>query len=161
MRKLKKFLSFMLVAVMMISMSGMSVLAAEQQEVEVSGDYVEILLNDIASTYATDHYSKGLVVLNIATDGVSNECRITSGSVPAGATITKVELTGRKSTGSGTIYWYVEHETSGRIASKSFASPATFTEFNGLTADSAWIIWIEGDSWSTVTGGSIKVYYTY
>ena len=159
MRKLKRVLSFMLAAIMMISMSGMSVMAAEQQETRES--YVEISLDDAASTYATNYYSKGLVILNIATSGVSNECRVTSGSVPAGTTITKVELTGRKSTGSGTVYWYVEHEASGRVASKRFASPATFTEFNGLTSDSAWVIWIQGDPWSTVTGGSIKVYYTY
>lgn len=159
MRKLKRFLSFMLAAVMMISMSGMSVMAAEQQE--VSEGYVEISLDDAASTYSTDYYSKGLVVLNIATAGVSNECRITSGSVPAGTTITKVELKGTKSAGSGTVYWYVEHEASGRVASKRFANPATFTEFNGLTADTAWIVWIEGDAWSTVRNGSIKVYYTY
>ncbi len=158
MRKLKRLLSFMLAAVMMITMSGMSVMAAEQQE--VSEGYIEISLDNAASTNATGYYSKGLVTLNIATAGVSNECRVTSGSVPAGATITKVELTGRKS-GSGTIYWYVEHEASGRVASKRFASPATFTEFNGLTADTAWVVWIEGDPWTTVTGGSIKVYYTY
>lgn len=159
MGKLKRFLAFMLAAVMMTSMSGMSVMAAEQQEVKEG--YVEISLDDVSSTYASNYYSKGLVVLNIATAGVSNECRITSGSVPAGATITKVELKGTKSTGSGTVYWYVEHEASGRVASKRFASPATFTEFNGLTADSAWVIWIEGDPWSTVRNSSIKVTYTY
>ena len=75
---------------MMISMSGMNVMAAEQQETREG--YVEIALDNAASTYATNYYSKGLVVLNIATAGVSNECRITSGSVPNGATITKVEL---------------------------------------------------------------------
>ena len=133
MRKLKRVLSFMLVAIMIISMSGMNVMAAEQQETREG--YVEIALDNAASTFATNYYSKGLVVLNIATAGVSNECRITSGSVPDGATITKVELKGAKSTGSGTVYWYVEHEASGSVASKRFASPATFTEFNGLTAD--------------------------
>ena len=55
MRKLKRFLSFMLAAVMMISMSGMSVMAAEQQEVKEG--YVEISLDDAASTYASDYYS--------------------------------------------------------------------------------------------------------
>lgn len=159
MRKLKRVLSFMLVAIMIISMSGMNVMAAEQQEKREG--YVEIALDNAASTFATNYYSKGLVVLNIATAGVSNECRITSGSVPDGATITKVELKGAKSTGSGTVYWYVEHEASGSVASKRFASPATFTEFNGLTADSTWIVWIEGDPWSTVRNGSIKVYYNY
>ncbi len=159
MRKLKRVLSFLLTAIMLISMSGMSVMAAEQQE--VTEGYVEISLDDAVSTYASDYYSKGLVVLNIATAGVSNECRITSGSVPSSATITKVELKGTKSTGSGTVYWYVEHEASGRVASKRFANPATFTEFNGLTADTAWIVWIEGDAWSTVRNGSIKVYYTF
>jgi len=75
------------------------------------------------------------VVLNIATSGVSNEYTITSGSVPSGATISKVELRGTKSAGSGTVYWYVQHNASGRVASKLFASPATFNDFNGLTAD--------------------------
>lgn len=159
MRKMKRFLAFMLAAVMLISMSGMSVMAAEQEE--TSEGYVEISLDETAIPYSTGYYSKGLVVLNIATAGVSNECRVTSGSVPDGATITKVELTGTKSAGSGTVYWYVEHEASGRVASKKFASPATFTEFNGLTADTAWVIWIEGDPWSTVRNGSIKVYYKY
>lgn len=159
MRKLKRSLSFMLAVVMMISMSGMSVMAAEQQETREG--CVEISLDDVASTYASNYYSRGLVVLNIATAGVSNECRITSGSVPDGATISRVELKGTKSTGSGTVYWYVEHEATGRVASARFASPATITSFNGLTADSAWIIWIEGDAWSTVRNGSIKVYYTY
>ncbi|MDE7433348.1 MAG: hypothetical protein K2N34_15745 [Lachnospiraceae bacterium] len=42
MRKLKRFLSLLLVAVMMISMSGMSVMAAEQQEVKEG--YIEIFL---------------------------------------------------------------------------------------------------------------------
>ena len=96
MRKLKRVLSFMLAAIMMISMSGMNVMAAEQQETREG--YVEIALDNAASTYATNYYSKGLVVLNIATAGVSNECRITSGSVPDGATITKVELKGTKRT---------------------------------------------------------------
>lgn len=157
MRKIKRFLSFMLVAVMMLTMSGMSVMAAEQPE----ENYVEISLDNAASTYSSSYYSRGLVVLNIATSGTSNECRVTSGSVPDGATITKVELTGTKSSGSGTVYWYIEHEDSGIVASKRFASPATFTNFNGLTADSAWIVWIEGSAWSTVRNGSIKVYYTY
>lgn len=159
MRKLKRFLAFMLAAVMLMSMSGMSVMAAEQEE--TTEGYVEISLDDTAVTYATDYYSRGLVVFNIATAGVSNECRITPPSLPDGATITKVELTGTKSSGSGTVYWYVEHEASGRVASKRFASPATFTEFNGLTADTAWVIWIQGDPWSTVRNGSIKVYYKY
>lgn len=157
MRKIKRFLSFMLVAVMMLTMSGMSVMAAEQPE----ENYVEISLDNAASTYSSSYYSRGLVVLNIATSGTSNECRVTSGSVPDGATISKVELTGTKSSGSGTVYWYIEHEDSGIVASKRFASPATFTNFNGLTADSAWIVWIEGSAWSTVRNGSIKVYYTY
>ena len=78
MRKLKRVLSFMLAAIMMISMSGMNVMAAEQQETREG--YVEIALDNAASTYATNYYSKGLVVLNIATAGVSNECRITSGT---------------------------------------------------------------------------------
>lgn len=94
MRKLKRVLSFMLAAIMMISMSGMNVMAAEQQETREG--YVEIALDNAASTYSTNYYSKGLVVLNIATAGVSNECRITSGSVPDGATITKVELKAQK-----------------------------------------------------------------
>lgn len=157
MRKIKRFLSFMLVAVMMLTMSGMSVMAAEQPE----ENYVEISLDNAASTYSSSYYSRGLVVLNIATSGTSNECRVTSGSVPDGATISKVELTGTKSSGSGTVYWYIEHEDSGIVASKRFASPATFTNFNGLTADSAWVVWIEGSAWSTVRNGSIKVYYTY
>lgn len=157
MRKIKRLLSFMLVTVMMLTMSGMSVMAAEQRE----ENYVEISLDNAASTYSSSYYSRGLVVLNIATSGTSNECRVTSGSVPDGATITKVELTGTKSSGSGTVYWYIEHEDSGIVASKRFASPATFTNFNGLTADSAWIVWIEGSAWSTVRNGSIKVYYTY
>ena len=157
MRKIKRLLSFMLVTVMMLTMSGMSVMAAEQPE----ENYVEISLDNAASTYSSSYYSRGLVVLNIATSGTSNECRVTSGSVPDGATITKVELTGTKSSGSGTVYWYIEHEDSGIVASKRFASPATFTNFNGLTADSAWIVWIEGSAWSTVRNGSIKVYYTY
>lgn len=147
----------MLVAVMMLTMSGMSVMAAEQPE----ENYVEISLDNAASTYSSSYYSRGLVVLNIATSGTSNECRVTSGSVPDGATISKVELTGTKSSGSGTVYWYIEHEDSGIVASKRFASPATFTNFNGLTADSAWVVWIEGSAWSTVRNGSIKVYYTY
>lgn len=157
MRKIKRLLSFMLVTVMMLTMSGMSVMAAEQPE----ENYVEISLDNAASTYSSSYYSRGLVVLNIATSGTSNECRVTSGSVPDGAAITKVELTGTKSSGSGTVYWYIEHEDSGIVASKRFASPATFTNFNGLTADSAWIVWIEGSAWSTVRNGSIKVYYTY
>lgn len=157
MRRLKRMISFMLVAIMMLTMSGISVMAAEQPE----ENYVEISIDDVASAYSSSYYARGLVVLNIATSGTSNECRITSGSVPVGATITKVELTGTKSSGSGTVYWYVEHEDSGIVASKRFASPASFTNFNGLTADSAWIVWIEGSAWSTVRNGSIKVYYTY
>lgn len=56
MRKLKRVLSFMLAAIMMISMSGMNVMAAEQQETREG--YVEIALDNAASTYATNYYSK-------------------------------------------------------------------------------------------------------
>ena len=36
-----------------------------------------------------------------------------------------------------------------------------YKRFNGLTPDTSWTVWIEGNAWSTVTCGSIKVYYTY
>lgn len=158
MKKVKRMLSLVLAMVMMLTMSGMSVMAAEPDQKQEG--YIEISLDE-ASTYASNYYSRGLVVLNIATAGVSNQCTITSGSVPDGAVISKVELKGTKSTGSGTVYWYVRHDASGYTASKRFASPATFTEFNGLTADTSWTVWIEGDPWSTVRSGTIKVYYTY
>lgn len=158
MKKFKRYFAVLLAMIMIFSLNCMSVFAAEQEE--VNEGCVEISL-DQAQPYASNYYSKSLVVLNIATSGVSNEYTITSGSVPSGATISKVELRGTKSAGSGTVYWYVQHNASGRVASKLFASPATFNDFNGLTADTSWTIWIEGSAWSTVRGGTIKVYYTY
>lgn len=158
--KLRKMLSCVMIAVLLISFNGMTVFAAEA-EPEQSG-YVEISLED-AMSRSTGYYSRGLTTLNIATSGVSNQCRITSGSVPAGAIVTKVEVYGTKSSGSGTIYVYVEHEDSGHTDWKLFqSSPVTFaTQFDGYDADSAWIVWIQGSAWSTLKNGSIKVYYSY
>lgn len=161
MSRIKRIIAMALSLVFALSISGFDVMAAENEVYQE--EYIEISLADdsVTSTASTGYYSKGLVVLNIATSGVSNQCTITSGSVPAGATITKVELTGRKSNGSGTVYWYVTHNASGLTASKLFGSPATFYNFNGLTANSSWTVWIQGSPWSTVKGGSIKVYYSY
>lgn len=156
MKRIKRYFVVLLTVIMMLSLNGLTVFAAEMEEADEN--YVEISL-DQAQPYADGYYSKGLVVLNIATSGVSNKCTVTSGSVPSGAVITKVEVRGTKSAGSGTVYWYVKHNASGYTASKFFANPATFNDFNGLTADSSWTVWIEGDAWSTVRNGSIKVYY--
>ena len=152
-----KILSYMMIAVLLVSVDGMVAVAAESEQ---SG-YVEISMED-AMTRTSGNYSRGLTTLNIVTSGVSNQCRVTSGSVPAGAVVTKVEVYGTKSKGSGTIYVYVEHEDSGHTASKLFqSSPVSFTtEFDGYDADSAWIVWIEGSNWSTLKNGSIKVYFT-
>ncbi len=61
----------------------------------------------------SSNYSKGLTTLNISSGSMSNICTVTSGSVPAGATITNVEVRGTKSTGSGIIYLNVKHVDSG------------------------------------------------
>lgn len=68
MKKVKRMLSLVLAMVMMLTMSGMSVMAAEPDQKQEG--YIEISLDE-ASTYASNYYSRGLVVLNIATAGVS------------------------------------------------------------------------------------------
>ncbi len=159
MKSIKRILALSLAVLLMMSINGLEAKAADKENTE-QDEYIEISIEE-AAIASTGNYSKGLVMLNIATTGVSNTCTITSGSVPDGATITKVELTGTKSTGSGTVNWYVTHNDSGLTAHKLFASPATFYNFNGLTADTSWTVWIEGSPWSTVRNGKIKVYYTY
>lgn len=111
------------------------------------------------TTARSGYYSKGLVMLNISAGSSSNTCTITSGSVPANAVVTNVEV---KGSGTGTTL-YVRHEDTGFSSSKYVTSSTTSfsTEFDGLTADSSWTIWIEGSQWSTFRNGSIKVTYSY
>ncbi|RRD93463.1 hypothetical protein EII17_12625 [Clostridiales bacterium COT073_COT-073] len=152
-----KLLALMLAIVIIATFSVTSI---PVQALE-SENYVEISLDNVESDRATGYYSRSFVTLNIATGGTSNLSTVSAPSVPSGATITRVELTGRKSSGSGSISWYIKHESLNRTASKIFSSSVAFTEFNGLTPDTSWTVWIQGSNWSTVTGARIKVYYTY
>jgi hypothetical protein len=57
------------------------------------------------------------------------------------------------------VYWGLS--SNDVTATKIFATPATFTQFNGKTPAGTWNVWIEGAEWNTVTGGTIRIDYTY
>lgn len=109
-------------------------------------------------------YSRGLVTLNITAGGKSNESLIT-GTVSDKAIVTKVELTGSIKTanvsGVGNATWYVRHNGYNEsVPVPGKTSKVSTTAFAGLPAKTTWSVWIEGASYSTVKGGSIRVYYT-
>jgi len=60
-----KILSYMMIAVLLVSVDGMVAVAAESEQ---SG-YVEISMED-AMTRTSGNYSRGLTTLNIVTSGV-------------------------------------------------------------------------------------------
>ena len=123
--------------------------------------FVDIPFTNLASESS---YSRGLVTLNIAGGSKSNEALIT-GIASERAVITKVEITGMIRTanmnGRGNAVWYIRHNgTKKEVPLANDAARVSTNAFAGLKAKTTWSIWIEGAPYSTVKGGSIRVYYT-
>lgn len=94
---------------------------------------------------------------------------ISTSSVPAGATITKIVVTSTKSTGStGTIRVYVGKEVGSDlwIDNALWSSTVTFNDFAGLSADGTYYFQFEstrytssGIAAATLKNVTVKVYY--
>lgn len=132
---------------------------ADLQKENGKTGYIELTVPVQAAS--TNYYSRSLPIFNITSTGISGTFTISAGSVPTGATVTKVTLKASKS-GSGSAYWCVRHEESGKEAEKSFLNTTYFsTEFTGLTAKSSWTVWAEGNSWTTLKAATIRIDYKY
>ncbi|MFV0502626.1 MAG: hypothetical protein ACK5LT_01455 [Lachnospirales bacterium] len=110
---------------------------------------------------ATSSYSRPLPTLNLVS-GQSNQATVSAPSLPDGATITSITMTGSKS-GTGINTWHVSHDASGDTGSALYSSNGTVMhDFDGLTADSSWTIYFTSTgTFQTITNGQIEVEYTY
>lgn len=122
--------------------------------------FVDIPITNLATQSS---YSRGLVTLNIGAGSKSNESRIT-GFAPKNAKVTRVEVTGFVRTanvmGVGNANWYVRHDESDfTVSLRGGKGTVSTNDFAGRTANTTWTVWLEGASFSTVKGGSIRVYY--
>lgn len=152
---MKVIVRYLLVALFVFVVHA-GVASAAQEE-----SFIDIPLTELSMESS---YSRGLVTLNIASGSKSNEALIT-GTASDRAIVTKVELTGMVRTantsGRGNAVWYVRHNGSDtEVPLRANSSTVSTTAFAGKKAKTTWSIWIEGAPYSTVKGGSIRVYYT-
>ena len=114
------------------------------------------------STYAaTGSYTRPLPTLNII-GGRSMEVTVSAPSIPPGAVITNVTLTGSRS-GTGIVTWQVKHNVGGLTSSLPYSTSGASTKaFNPLTPNTTWTIYVSSPTdYTTITNGQLKVEYSY
>jgi len=128
-----------------------------------------IIIALFAFTAHSAYYTRPFGTFNcLYPPGSSNHIIVSAPTVyPTGALITKVTMTGTRSSASNcTVTWVVKHVASGRICRMPFNANGASTDcFDDLPADSQWEVWIEcgpppaNCSVATVTNGQIRVDY--
>lgn len=171
MKKTKFFTILLTLCVLFISFP-VNVFAAEPDEEVTEENYIEYEI----SPYAISPSSHALGTFNAFfqngdTVAASNlgSFTISTSSVPAGATITRIVVTSTKSTGStGTIRVYVGKEVGSDlwIDNALWSSTVTFNDFAGLSVDGTYYFQFDstrytssGIAAATLKNVTVKVYY--
>jgi hypothetical protein len=123
---------------------------------------VALLVVSVFAQNQSGNYTRPLPTLNCV-GGSSAIVTVSAPSIPSGATITRVTLTGTRNPATSTVTWVVTHVASGRVVRIPYnANGASTLDFNPLTPDTQWRVQITCTvNPTTVTNGQLRVEYRY